>query len=388
MLRELSVRLLDNLPNGAALYRFDGKGLSVVHINKRYWELVEREPVDYRKASVFGVIHQNDRDIALQEIEAAIRQGRVATVDIRILCGKGTYKPFHVVANISREADGTHLLYTSYTPKAEQGMSIQEMIPIAISTMMSASNNISYVKDKDMHFICCSKSLAGLLGLESERDIVGKSTHDLFEAKYADRFDADDRSIIASGKAIVDATEYIPGANGRIYLAKTSKYPLLDASGDAIGVYCLSIDITAQREKESQLALLTSTIPGGLAAYALTDGGIRLLYFNDGFYAFSGCTREEYAKAAERNPLAFVFEEDKPVIEAVIQDFTEHKTDGRTGDCTFRCHTQSGGYRWLNMKTVLSQVGEEQFVINAVMLDISKQKEAENRLKELLPKDK
>ena len=381
MLRELPVRLLDNLPNGAALYRFDGKNLSVVHINKRYWELVGRAPVEYGKASVFDVIHPDDRAIAFQEIEAAIRQERVATINIRIRYGEGAYRPFHVVANISREASGHYLLYTSYALESEQGMSIQEMIPIAISTMMSASSNISYVKDKDLRFICCSKSFVNLLGLESEQDVIGKSVHDLFETKYADRFDAEDNDVLASGKAIVDATEYIPGANGRVYLAKTSKYPLLDAEGNAIGVYCLSSDITVQREKESQLALLTSTIPGGLAAYALTDDGIRLLYFNDGFYAFSGCTREEYTKAAKDDPLAFVFEEDKPLIETVIKDYSEHKIDGRTGDCIVRCHTKSGGYRWLSMKTVLSQVGEERFVINAVLLDITELQEAQERLR-------
>ena len=381
MLRELSVRLLDNLPHGAALYRFHGKGLSVVHINKRYWELVEREPVAYENASVFEVLHPDDRDIAFREIEAAIRQGRAAAVDLRIRCGQAAYKPFHVVANISRETDGSYLLYTSYTPITEQSMSIQEMIPIAISTMMSASSNISYVKDRDMRYICCSQSLASMLGCESDRDIIGKSACDFFEAKYAERFDADDRAVLASGKPVVDATEYIPARTGELYLASTSKYPLLDASGSAIGVYCQSIDITAQREKESQLELLTSSIPGGLAAYRLTDQGPRILFFNDGFYAFSGCTREEYAKAAEADAFAFVFEEDKPVIEAVIRGFLEHRADGRTGDCVFRCHTKAGGYRWLSMKTVLSKVGEEQFVINAVLLDITDQQEAQERLR-------
>lgn len=381
---ELQKEILDNLPNGTALFEFDGETMSAIHINKRYWQLVEREPVAYYRTSVLGVIHPDDLIIVNQEIAASIRQRRDLSVHLRIRCGQSAYKTFHVAATITPEADGKYLFYASYTPISEESMSVQEMIPIALSTMMSASSNISYVKDKDMRYICCSRSLVELLGLENERDVIGKSAHELFASEDADRFDADDRAVIRSGQSVVDIREYIHTAEHEARLMQTSKYPILDAFGHVVGVYCLSIDITSQREKESQLELLTSSIPGGLAAYLLTDKGPRILFFNDGFYAFSGCTREEYAKAAEESAFAFVFDEDKPIIEAVVKDYMEHKVDGRAGECVFRCHTKSGEYRWLSMKTVLSQVGDDRFVINAVLLDITEQKEVENRQKELL----
>ncbi len=378
MLRDLPVRLLDHLPNGAALYRFKGGSLTAVHINKRYWELVGREPTEYGKASVLGVIHPDDREIAYQEIESAIRQQRVAMVDIRILGGNGQYRPFHVVANISREADGSYMLFTSYTPKSEQGMSIQEMIPIAISTMMSTSSNISYVKDKDMRFICCSKSLANLTGFESERDIIGKSARDLFDEKNAARFDKDDRSVIASGKAIVDAPEHIPGANGRVYMAKTSKYPLLDASGNAVGVYCLSIDVTAQREKESQLELLLNSIPGGLASYLCAPDGIRLSYCNSGFLKLFGLTREEYEAGSADDPLKYVFEQDRATL---IAQYHALMNGGPAIDCAYRVHVNGGGYKWIHHSGQIAQRSENALLINAVLLDITEQQEAQERLR-------
>ena len=111
--------------------------------------------------TVFGVIHPDDRDIAFREIEAAIRQERAATADIRILCEGDAYKPFHVVANISREADGGYLMYTSYTQKSEQGMSIQEMIPLAISTMMSASATSPMSRTRTCASFAAAKLLSG-----------------------------------------------------------------------------------------------------------------------------------------------------------------------------------------------------------------------------------
>ena len=252
-MRSLPVRLLDNLPHGAALYRFDGKNLSVVHINKRYWELVEREPVDYGKASVLGVIHPDDRDAACGEIETAIRNNREAVVNLRILCGKDIYKPFRVVANISREKDGNYLVYASYTLISEHNMSIQEMIPIAISAMMSSSDNLSYVKDREMRYICVSQSVADMAGLSSPGDMTGKTTDEIFDKNLTGQFDTDDKAILNTGTPIVGKVESVPFADGSVHTVRTSKYPIKDSLNSIVGVYSLSIDITTQREALERL---------------------------------------------------------------------------------------------------------------------------------------
>lgn len=378
---EQQKELLDNLPCGAALYEYDGKNISVIHINKSYWELVERAPVDYSAASVMGVIHPEDKNSIYQEIESAIRQKRNFSVNIRILCGTASYKPFRIDAKITPEPDGKYLFFASYTPISEQAMSIQEMLPIALSTMMSASEDLSYVKDKDLHYICCSRSVTELLGLDSERDVIGKTDYELFEKKLADSFVRRDKTIIERGEAVVNTTEQVPSRDGGVRLANTSKYPLTDASGNVIGLYGISRDITAQRQKESQLELLTSSIPGGLAAYFINSSGIEIIYFNDGFYKFSGYSREEYSRMVKDDPLCFVFDEDKDRIREMIRGFEKNKIDGHVNGCIYRCHTKDGGYSWMSLRTVLSRVSDEQYVVNAVQLDITEQQEEKERLR-------
>lgn len=381
---ERQKELLDNLPTGAALYEYDGKNLSVIHINKSYWALVGRKPVDYSEASVLGVVYPEDRETIRQEIGAAIKQMHHIDVMVRILCENGEYRPFRIQAKLTKEENGKYLFFASYIPVSAQTISVQQVISVAMSTMMSASDSLSYLKDKELRYICCSQSIADILGVSSPRELIGKTAYDLFESKYADKFTRDGAEIIASGKPVTGITESIPSANGAIRLVSSSKYPVMDASGNVIGVYCISRDVTAEREKESQLELLTSSIPGGLATYSISENGIRMLYFNDGFFAFSGYSREEYAKIVADDPLAFVHEEDRPGVSAMIHAFVQHKIDGHANGCTYRCRTRDGNYRWMSMKSVLTAIDEERFMVHIIQLDITEQKEAENQQRELL----
>lgn len=372
--------LLDNLPCGAALYTYDGRDLAVVHINKKYWELVGREPADFTGVSVFGAVHPDDAHVVRQEMEAAIRQKRNVVCDVRIRHGGGAYLPFHIVANILKQPDGSYAFYTAYTPISEQTMSFQKMLPMALSTMMSTSGDLSFVKDRDLHYICCSQSVAQEIGLANPRDIIGKTDYDLFDAKLADGFVADDRRILEQGESIIDKMERIPRGDHSLRLSTTSKYPIVDAFGHVIGIYGISRDVTAQKEKESQLELLTSSIPGGLAAFSLVGEKIQLLYCNEGFYRFSGYTREEYVQMTAAEPLALILEEDRPNIRAILDEAGKAFQPGDSRSCVFRCRTKAGECRWMELKAVLSQLSDQQ-ILNVVQLDITEQKETEANLR-------
>ncbi len=374
-------QLLDNLPCGVALYEYVGEKISVVHINKRYWQMVGRKAANHSKKSVIEKVHPDDRALIMQEIGAAIRHNRNITVDIRILCGESEYKPFHIIANVVKKKNGILQLYAFYIPLSEKVMSVQEMLPIALSTMLSASDDMSYIKDKDLRYICCSNSAAKIIGFENPREIIEKTDYDIFSKELADRFNKDDRQILKSGEPFVGRIEKIPGKNSGLTLVSTSKYPIIDSEGKVIGIYSVSRDITSQKEQESQLELLTKNIPGGLAAFSLNEDGLCMLCFNDGFYRFSGYTREEFLELTEKDPLALMFEEDRPEIRALTSSISKNKCDGKTASYSYRCHTKDGGYRWMNLEVCLSHISDGQYILNAVQLDITELKNIEENLR-------
>ncbi len=378
---EQQKKLLDNLPCGAALYEFDGKQLSVVHINKKYWQLVEREPVDYKDTSVFDVIYESDRNVVYQEIKAAINQNRDASCDIRIKCGNDQYHPFHITASIKLQCRGKYSVYAAYTKLSDHIMSIQEMLPVALSTMMSISGDRSYVKGKDLRYICCSKSAYQAFGFKNEREIIGKNDFDLFDQKTAQKISDDDRKIMESGKSVINKIEQLPFETGGVRFSDTSKYPIVDTSGTIIGIYGISRDVTVQKERESQLELLTESIPGGLAAFELRNEKIKMLYFNDGFYRFSGYNRDEYISLTADDPLALMFEEDREKIYTLIHKVSQKNNNCTTAECTYRCSTKDDSFRWMSMKSKLAKINDNQSIINIVQFDITDQKEREEKLR-------
>ena len=383
---EQSKELLDNLPYGAALYAFDGERLSAVHLNKRYWELVGRGETEYAGDNFLGVVSREDRSVISRELELAIRERRDIACDVRILCGDGTYSPFHIVGRILPGDDGARSIYAVYTPITDEAMSVQEMLPIALSAMMDTQTDYSFVKDKNLRYICCSRGAAQLAGLSSAEDIEGKTDGELFEGSLAEEFTSEDVRVIENGEASIETVTRLPSADGAVRYASTSKYPLKDASGRIVGLYGIGRDITENRIIRSQYELLTSSIPGGVATYEVRGGDMRVAFFSDGFCELFGLTREECSETIAKNVYAGVFEEDLPQIKRQLEDFLEN--DAQV-DCVFRVRLPDGGYKWINLKAASAEREEDCISFNAVLFDITQRQssienlrisEEENRL--------
>ncbi len=381
---EQQKRLLDNLPCGAALYETDGITVNSVHINKKYWELVGREPTDYSSNSgktIFDVIHKDEIPLLFNEINDAIKQKRNVRIEVRILCGDGNYKTFRIIANVIKQASGKYAFYTTYEALTDNMLTVQEMLPVALSTMLSMSGDLSYVKDRELHYICCSQSLARFLSVKDARELVGKTDKELFGEKIAAEFEEDDLTILRTKGAITDRIEKVPAADGSVRLIDTCKYPIMDSSGDVVGIYGVSRDVTMQREKESQLELLTASIPGGLAAYSVIGNDIKMLYFNDGYYTYSGYTREEYLQMIAKDSLALIHPDDRQLVRDVIKNMIGSGEKNNTQSCVYRCVTKSGAERWMSIKGALTKLDGDDYVLNVVQFDITEQKEVENNLR-------
>lgn len=150
-------------------------------------------------------------------------------------------------------------------------------------------------------------------------------------------------------------------------------------------------DVTAPVEAEEQLraqearmARLMNETPGGIAVIEanLQDvrGTLRIVYYNDSFFRFSGCTREEYAAHLQNNRMSFVFDEDVDRVFDVAEQVCSGEI-GATGSCTVRCHTKGGGYRWLLLTGQLVEQQGDTCILNIVLVDTTPRKEAEDKLR-------
>ncbi len=114
-----------------------------------------------------------------------------------------------------------------------------------------------YVKDSDCRWRSCNEAALALFNARSREEILGRTEHDFFPRQIADPINRDDRSIIETGRQIINKTEVIVDETGRLIWVSTTKLPLRDAKG----VICGLMGVT-------RILHRTETLPDGYRQFS------------------------------------------------------------------------------------------------------------------------
>jgi PAS domain S-box-containing protein/diguanylate cyclase (GGDEF)-like protein len=368
---EQRFELLDNLPCGAGLYDFDGERLTAIHLNARYWELVGRSPCTLTKTVKDSNIYPDDRRLVQQELAAAIHQKRNFSVNVRILCGSDKYRPFHIEGRLIPRENGHYAVYASYAPYEEGKMSVQALLPIALSTMMDTSSDLTFIKGADQRYIACSKSGAAFSGLADAREIAGKTDYELYSKEQAEQYIESDRQVMETGEPVIDCDEIVTRKDGTIFCNTFSKYPLRDEAGRIIGTYCTCHDSETVRMAVFELNTLLNVIPSGIFKYAADTK--QFAYINLSLITSLGYTRESFEEKFHNSFHEMVYVEDRDRVEACI---LEQEVNGQVGAQEYRIEAADGRLVWFRNegRRVTDQNGKDWHYV--VVQNITEMKEA------------
>ena len=117
-----------------------------------------------------------------------------------------------------------------------------------------------YFKDRESRFLAVSRSMAEWFGVRNPADLVGKSDFDLFTWEHAQAAVDDEREILRTGLPVVNREERETWPDGRETWVSTTKLPLCDATGNIIGTFGLSRDLTERKLAEKELAQMTAEL--------------------------------------------------------------------------------------------------------------------------------
>jgi PAS domain S-box-containing protein len=128
--------------------------------------------------------------------------------------------------------------------------SLREMFQAVIDTIPACI----WWKDRDSRFLGCNKKLAINAGLQSPKDLIGKTDYDMpWKKEESDWFVQWDRKIMEENRPQYHIIERKLMADGREAWLDTSKVPLHDAQGNVVGTLGTYEDITQRRESEQEL---------------------------------------------------------------------------------------------------------------------------------------
>ena len=152
-----------------------------------------------------------------------------------------------------------------------------------LRTLVDALPDVVFTKDTNAQFVTGNPAMRQLAGLETEAQLVGKTTLALFPRPEAHEYHADDMRVLA-GERVVNREEQAVNAEGARIWFLTSKLPLHDRTGAVVGLIGISRDITERKrveaERDQLLAQLQTQIERMPLAYLLSDREFRYTRWN------------------------------------------------------------------------------------------------------------
>jgi PAS domain S-box-containing protein len=166
----------------------------------------------------------------------------------------GTTMPVEVSARLAEFRSQPALLAVirDLAPRRQAEADFEKQRQLLL-TLINALPDHIYVKDAQHRFLLANESTARLMGVASPADLLGKTDHDFFKQELADGYAADERTLLASGQALINREEVCVAPNGREVWFSSTKVPLRDQGGQVVGLVGIRHDITAFKQLTGKL---------------------------------------------------------------------------------------------------------------------------------------
>ncbi len=205
-----------------------------------------------------------------------------------------------------------------------------------INAMMDNSPASIYAKDVDGRYLFVNPQFMEFTG-RSVAEVLGKTDFGLFPNDVAEQLQQGDEAVLETGEPLLQDVSM--NIDGSMTHWTTTKFPLLNAEGSALGVCGMSLDVTEWREAEAVLRRLTRAVEQSPVSIAMTDTAGRIISVNPHFCTVSGYVESE---VLERK-LGFMLADEDERLYDPVWDIVKSGSDWQ-GE--IRNRTKFGEFIW------------------------------------------
>ncbi len=119
-----------------------------------------------------------------------------------------------------------------------------------LQALVDLVSDYIFIKDRSSRFVMANNKVAEDLGLRDSTELIGKTDLQLHSEEIGRVFFEDEQSLMAKGRALLDIEDRIILPNGRDKWFSSSKYPIYNETGETVGVFGISRDITERQTGE------------------------------------------------------------------------------------------------------------------------------------------
>ncbi len=132
---------------------------------------------------------------------------------------------------------------------------ITEQAALSRNLMALLDNAVDFifVKDREHRFTAASQTVAELSGLESWRDLIGKTSADIVSEEFAEAYEENEDRVMKDGEIVSGLVEPYRRSDGEQRYVRSNKAPLRDRNGRVVGMIGISTDITEMKRLADEL---------------------------------------------------------------------------------------------------------------------------------------
>lgn len=252
--------LLKNSSTGELMVDMNGQ---IIRMNDAYANLIgyNEEETRHRPNSLFT--SKADYETELAHIAELISGDKSDTKYIASrLIRSGDIIPVEVTAILFRDSEGNPNFVLKRVKDIRERLKSEEHNKNQIAFLQTLLDEIPiniYFKDRDSRFLLASKFQVEYVGCKSLEEIIGKNDFDFFTDEHATLAFNDEQRIIETGESI-SIEEKVTLHNGKIGYVSSTKAPFRDESGNIIGTYGISKDITDLKMAQEKARILNAQL--------------------------------------------------------------------------------------------------------------------------------
>lgn len=131
----------------------------------------------------------------------------------------------------------------------------------AVSDVLATTPNLMFcAKAVDGTYIAANQAFAERAGLTRAGDVVGRTARDLFPAELAERYEAQDRRVVETGRMLTNELELITRRDRSFGWFLTSKSRWTDDAGVTVGIVSVSVDLRTPVDVAAPHAQLAAAV--------------------------------------------------------------------------------------------------------------------------------
>ena len=187
-------------------------------------------------------------------------------------------------------------------------------------TLLNHVEDAIYFKDEESRFRLVNEALVQSVRGKSVAEVLGRTDFDFFGAAHANMAFAAEQEIMRTGRPVLNLEEQEDFPDGRIQWHSTSKYPLFNAQGQAIGTYGISRDITERKKAEAEMSKLHNELLNTERRLAVMDFAELILFHTNHMADVSGQAIDRVSAVMADGHFAQIKEQSQQLISLLPHD--------------------------------------------------------------------